>query len=63
MHMKLPAETAKLYALNRKLKGGPRFDFGKFGTVDFSKLMPKQAASLVKAGFPHLKEKKQKGEG
>lgn len=39
------------------LSGGPKFDCGKWGVIDFSQLELTRAEKLVAKGFPHLKAK------
>jgi len=56
----LNEETAKLFRLHRLPKGGPTFHFGRWGTIDLSKLTPKQAETLVQQGFPFLRKREKK---
>ena len=61
-NMKLPSDTAKEFSIATKLRGGPMFNFGKYGDIDFTKLNIKRARLLVASGFPHLKKKTKKAE-
>lgn len=59
---KLPPEVAEKYSLNPNLKGGPRYDFGKYGVIDVSQLSIQLADQLFAAGFPHLRKAAPKAE-
>lgn len=39
------------------LTGGPKFDCGKWGVINFAELTLERAEKLVAKGFPHLKAK------
>ena len=52
----LPEATAREYELNQ-WTGGHRQDFGRFGTIDLTKLTPQRAAALVAKGFKKLRKK------
>lgn len=55
----LPADVRHRYELKKDLKGGPVFAFPQYGgiKVDFSKITLRECERLVRAGYPHLKEK------
>lgn len=55
--VQLSQEVAEKFAVSTSLKGGPRFDCGKWGIIDFSALTLDRAEQLVKKGFPHLVRK------
>lgn len=56
--VQLPKDVAELFTTD--LVGGPKFDCGPFGVIDFSKITVAQAESLVKKGFQRLQRKDKK---
>lgn len=59
-NVKLPPEVAEHFELTENWTGGTVMHFGKFGTIDLSKLNLRQAENLLKREFPGLAQKKAK---
>ena len=51
---KLPKETQAVAHVADHVIGGTRQDFGRFGKIDFTKLTPRKATTLLKRKAPFL---------